>query len=70
MTYDDDISPEEYKSLAKYFKRTGIFRMYKILQPPSSGTQLMLEFVIRGRVICSMNLWKRKRNIFRGSDEQ
>jgi len=71
MTHDDDdISPEEYKSLAKYFKRTGIFRMYKILRPPSGGTQVMLEFVVRGKVICSINLWKRKRSIFRGNDEQ
>ena len=64
MTYDDDLSPEEYKRLSKYFKRTGIFRMYLLLRPPIARTQLMLEFVIRGRVLFTVKLWKRKHSIF------
>lgn len=66
MTHDDDLSPKDYKRLAKYFKRTGIFRMYKINRPPLGGTQLLIEFVIRGRVLFTINLWKRKYNIFGG----
>lgn len=64
MTHDDDISPEDYKRLTRYFKRTGIFRVYRILRPPFGGTQLMLEFVIRGRVLFEVDLWKRKKGLF------
>lgn len=63
MTHDDDISPEDYKRLSKYFKRTGIFRVYLLLRP-IARTQLMLEFVIRGRVLFRVKLWKRKHSIF------
>ena len=65
MTHDEDISPEDYKRLSKYFKRTGIFRVYLLLRPPIARTQLMLEFVIRGRVLFTIKLWKRKHSIFR-----
>ncbi len=61
----DDISPEDYEWLAKYLKRTGIFRMYVLLRPPIARTQLVLEFVIRGKVLFSVKLWKRKHSIFR-----
>ena len=65
MTHDDDISPEDYKRLSKYFKRTGIFRVYLLLRPPIAGTQLMIEFVVRGRVLFQLKLWKRKHSLFR-----
>lgn len=64
MTHDDDISEEDYKRLSKYFKRTGIFRVYLLLRPPIARTQLMLEFVIRGKVLFTIKLWKRKHSIF------
>jgi hypothetical protein len=65
MSHDDDISPEDYKRLSKYFKRTGIFRVYLLLRPPISRTQLVIEFVIRGKVLFQLKLWKRKHSIFR-----
>lgn len=65
MTHDDDISPEDYKRLSKYFKRTGIFRVYLLLRPPIARTQLMIEFVVRGRVLFQLKLWKSKHSIFR-----
>lgn len=64
MLNDDNISPNDYKRLTKYSKRTGVFRMYLLERPPIKRTQLMLEFVIRGKVLYSIKLWKRKRNIF------
>lgn len=69
MTHDDDycdcdLSDKEYKYLKKYFKRTGIFRMYRMLNFPKSETQLMLEFVVRGKVLFTIDLWKRKGTIF------
>ena len=67
MTHNDDLSPEEYKRLSKYFKRTGIFRVYLLLRPPAD-TQLMLEFVIRGEVLFTVKLWKRRRNILSKED--
>ncbi len=58
----EELSPEVAKQLAKYFKRTGIFRMYK-LHRPMSGSTLMLEFVVRGRVLFTVDLWKRKKGL-------
>jgi hypothetical protein len=63
MNDDDDLSPELEKQLRKYFKRSGIRRMYR-LERPMSGSTLMLEFVIRGRVLFEVDLWKRKRGLF------
>ena len=60
---EEELSPELAKQLHKYFRRTGIFRMYKMHRPPS-GSTLMLEFVIRGRVLFTVDLWKRKRGLF------
>ena len=60
---DEELSPELAKHLHKYFHRTGIFRMYR-LDRPMSGSTLMLEFVIRGRVLFTVDLWKRKRGLF------
>ena len=63
MKDDDDLSPELEKQLKKYFKRSGIRRMYR-LERPMSGSTLMLEFVIRGRVLFEVDLWKRKKGLF------
>ena len=63
MTHDDDLSPEMEKQIKKYFKRSGIRRMYR-LERPMSGSTLMLEFVIRGRVLFEVDLWKRKKGLF------
>ena len=58
MTYED-LSPEEYKYLARYMKRTGIFRMYQ-MNRSLKKTYLLLEFVIRGKVLFSIKVWKYK----------
>jgi hypothetical protein len=63
MNDEDDLSPELEKQLRKYFKRSGIRRMYR-LERPMSGSTLMLEFVIRGKVLFEVDLWKRKRGLF------
>jgi hypothetical protein len=63
MNDDDDLSPELEKQLRKYFKRSGIRRVYR-LERPMSGSTLMLEFVIRGKVLFEVDLWKRKRGLF------
>jgi hypothetical protein len=63
MNDEDDLSPELEKQLRKYFKRSGIRRVYR-LERPMSGSTLMLEFVIRGRVLFEVDLWKRKRGLF------
>jgi hypothetical protein len=63
MNEDDDLSPELEKHLRKYFKRSGIRRMYR-LERPMNGSTLMLEFVIRGRVLFEVDLWKRKKGLF------
>lgn len=74
MTHDEDycdcdLSDKEYKYLKRYFKRTGIFRMYNMLNFPKLETQLMLEFVIRGKVLFTIDLWKRK-SIFLDKEEE
>lgn len=63
MNNDDDLSPELEKQLRKYFKRSGIRRMYRLERPMTKST-LMLEFVIRGKVLFEVDLWKRKRGLF------
>ena len=63
MNYDDEdyLPPEFEKYLKRYAKRTGIFRMYQLKRPGSGErSRLLLEFVIRGRVLGTIKLWKRK----------
>ena len=62
MTYDDDLSPEDYRYLAKYLKRTGIFRMYE-MNRSLRKTWLLLEFVIRGKVLFTVKIWKYKHSM-------
>ena len=59
----EGLSPELQKYLMKYLKRTGIFRMYQ-LDREHKQTQTFLEFVIRGKVLGRLFLWKRNRSIF------
>ena len=66
MTYDDDLSPKDYEYLAKYMKRTGIFRMYQ-MDSSLSKTWLFLEFVIRGKILFRIKVWKYKKSIFNDS---
>lgn len=54
----EELSPEFEAYLLKYLKRTGIFRMY-LLDRPSNRARLLLEFVIRGKVLGSIKLWRR-----------
>jgi len=61
----EELTPELERYLKRYFKRTGIFRVYRIFRPGSGEkSQLQLEFVIRGRVLGTLSLWKRKSNLF------
>ena len=62
MTYDDDLSPEDYRYLAKYLKRTGIFRMYE-MNRSLRKTWLLLEFVIRAKVLFTVKIWKYKHSM-------
>ncbi len=62
MAYDDDLSSEDYKYLAKYLKRTGIFRMYE-MNRSLKITWLLLEFVIRGKVLFTVKIWKYKHSM-------
>jgi hypothetical protein len=62
MTYDDDLSPDEYNYIAKYLKRTGIFRIYQI-DRSLKRTYLLLEFVIRGNVLFTIKVWKYKHSM-------
>ena len=57
----DDEELEKY--LLKYSKRTGIFRLYQIDREKKT-TQLLLEFVVRGKVLGTIYLWKRNHTIF------
>ncbi len=52
----DDEGLEEY--LRRYMKRTGVFRLYR-MDREFKTRQLLLEFVIRGHVLFTINLWKR-----------
>jgi hypothetical protein len=56
---DYELTPELDRYLRRYRKRTGVFRMYRLNRPPERST-LLLEFVIRGRVLGQIKLWKRK----------
>ena len=60
MNYDDedDLPPEFERYLKRYLKRTGVYRLYRLNRPPERST-LLLEFVIRGRVLGQLKLWKR-----------
>ena len=49
--------------LRKYSKRTGIFRLYQ-MDREKKTTQLLLEFVVRGKVLGKIYLWKRNHTIF------
>ena len=51
------------KYLRKYFKRTGIFRLYQ-MDREKKTTQLLLEFAVRGKVLGTIYLWKRNHTIF------
>ena len=62
MTHDDDLSPEDYKYLAKYMKRTGVFRMYQV-DRSLRKTYLLLEFAIRGKILFSIKVWKYKHSV-------
>jgi len=62
MTYDDDLSPEEYKYLDKYFRRTGLFRMYQ-MDSSLKQTYLLLEFVVRGKIIFTIKVWKYRHSL-------
>jgi hypothetical protein len=61
MSQEEELTPELERYLKRYFKRTGIFRMYQIKRPGSGErSRLLLEFVIRGHVLFHIKLWKRK----------
>jgi hypothetical protein len=62
MTYDDELSQEDYKYLAKHLKRTGIFRMYQ-MNRSLRKTWLLLEFVIKGKVLFTVKIWKYKHSM-------
>jgi len=62
MTYDDELSQEDYKYLAKHLKRTGIFRMYE-MNRSLRKTWLLLEFVIKGKVLFTVKIWKYKHSM-------
>jgi hypothetical protein len=65
---DDELSPELESYLLKYVKRTGVFRLYQ-LDREKGTTRLLLEFVIRGKVLFKIYLWKRNHNIFGRTNE-
>ena len=54
-----ELSPELDRYIKRYFNRTGVYRIYRLNRPPERST-LLLEFVIRGRVLGQIKLWKRK----------
>lgn len=54
----DDEALEAY--LRKYMKRTGIFRMY-LVDREAKKTRLLLEAVIRGKVLFTVSLWATKK---------
>ena len=61
----EELSPELKRYLKRYAKRTGVFRLYRVLRPGGKySSQLQLEFVIRGRVLAKLPLWKRKSGLF------
>lgn len=53
----NDESLEEY--LRKYVKRTGVFRLYG-WDSDTKKTNLHLEFVVRGKKLFSLKLWRVK----------
>ncbi len=56
----EDFDDEELEAyLRKYMKRTGIFRMY-LVDREAKTTRLLLEAVIRGKVLFTIPLWLRK----------
>jgi hypothetical protein len=56
----EDFDDEELEAyLRKYMKRTGIFRMYQV-DREAKTTRLLLEAVIRGKVLFTIPLWLRK----------
>ena len=62
MTNEYDLTPEDYNYIAKFLKRTGIFRMYQI-DRSLKRTYLLLEFVIRGNVLFTIKVWKYKHSM-------
>lgn len=63
MKDNEEISPELEKYLKRYFKRTGIFRLYCI-DRKNKKTQLLIEFAVRGKVLFVLRLWKHNHTIF------
>ncbi len=58
----EDFDDEELEAyLRKYMKRTGVFRLYQV-DREAKKTRLLLEAVIRGKVLFTIPLWKTKRN--------
>ena len=62
MTNEYDLTPEDYNHIAKFLKRTGIFRMYE-MNRSLKRTYLLLEFVIRGKVLFGIKVWKYKHSM-------
>jgi hypothetical protein len=50
--------------LRKYSKRTGIFRLYQ-LDLENKKTRLLLEFVVRGKVLGNLHLWRKRHHLFK-----